>query len=311
MGEGGGEEKVGGEEEEGLEMEAHLLGPPARTPASSVVARSRQQPLSVELGPGILGNIFYGIQRPLKTIAIRSEDDALWEFKPKKLSVGDVLTGRDLYAVNSYDVEISFMDRLENNLMNHHVALQLVNTAYRKISEAVAYYVELEQQTWPVRTPRPVASKLAADTPLLKGQYSNSEAVVYVGCRERGNEMAEILMNFSQLTMMLPDRREEFVMKRTTLVENASNMPVAAREASIYTGKVYHYSSRDLADAACVAFQPCKLEDALSASLGASANFKIDTCILLEYWTNSLVHVEYSNIYKSDSWRKSWFLGVA
>ncbi|KAF5932985.1 hypothetical protein HYC85_029156 [Camellia sinensis] len=112
--------------------------------------------------------------------------------------------------------------------------------------------------------------QLAADTPLLTGQrvldalfpsvlggtcaipgafgcgktvisqalskYSNSDTVVYVGCGERGNEMAEVLMDFPQLTMTLPDGREESVMKRTTLVANTSNMPVAAREASIYTG---------------------------------------------------------------------------
>ncbi|KAI7986566.1 hypothetical protein LOK49_LG14G01132 [Camellia lanceoleosa] len=140
-------------------------------------------------------------------------------------------------------------------------------------------------QTWPVRTPRPVASKLAADTPLLTGQLENLlylmalfisacscsprflaghvlylvhlavekqslvklfpsiliPTVVYVGCGERGNEMAEVLMDFPQLTMTLPDGREESVMKRTTLVANTSNMPVAAREASIYTGD-YMYS---------------------------------------------------------------------
>jgi len=67
-------------------------------------------------------------------------------------------------------------------------------------------------------------------------QYSNSEAVAYVGCGERGNEMAEVLMDFPQLTMTLKDGREESVIKRTTLVANTSNMPVAAREASIYTG---------------------------------------------------------------------------
>ncbi|RRT44675.1 hypothetical protein GW17_00020134 [Ensete ventricosum] len=75
-------------------------------------------------------------------------------------------------------------------------------------------FPDLFLQTWPVRTPRPVAAKLAADTPLLTGQ---------------------VLMDFPQLTMTLPDGREESVMKRTTLVANTSNMPVAAREASIYT----------------------------------------------------------------------------
>ncbi|KAL6511305.1 hypothetical protein OROHE_020529 [Orobanche hederae] len=134
-------------------------------------------------------------------------------------------------------------------------------------------------QNWPVRTPRPVASKLAADTPLLTGvylmlysplcsavlvpflvhfgcgktvisqalsKYSNSDTVVYVGCGERGNEMAEVLMDFPQLTMTLPNGREESVMKRTTLVANTSNMPVAAREASIYTGITIAEYFRDM-----------------------------------------------------------------
>ncbi|AQK60306.1 vacuolar proton pump3 [Zea mays] len=223
------------------------------------VLRTRK-PLSVELGPGILGNIFDGIQRPLKTIAIKSGDvyiprgvsvpaldkDVLWEFQPTKLGVGDVITGGDLYATV-----------FENTLMQHHVALppgSMGKISY--IAPAGQYnlqdtVLELEfqgikkkftmLQTWPVRSPRPVASKLAADTPLLTGQrvldalfpsvlggtcaipgafgcgktvisqalskYSNSEAVVYVGCGERGNEMAEVLMDFPQLTMTLPDGR--------------------------------------------------------------------------------------------------------
>ncbi|XP_062223940.1 V-type proton ATPase catalytic subunit A isoform X2 [Phragmites australis] len=262
------------------------------------VLRTRK-PLSVELGPGILGNIFDGIQRPLKTIAIKSGDvyiprgvsvpaldkDVLWEFQPKKLGVGDVITGGDLYAIV-----------FENTLMQHHVALppgSMGKVSY--IAPAGQYslqdtVLELEfqgikkqftmLQTWPVRSPRPVASKLAADTPLLTGQrvldalfpsvlggtcaipgafgcgktvisqalskYSNSEAVVYVGCGERGNEMAEVLMDFPQLTMTLPDGREESVMKRTTLVANTSNMPVAAREASIYTGITIAEYFRDM-----------------------------------------------------------------
>ncbi|RVX17649.1 V-type proton ATPase catalytic subunit A [Vitis vinifera] len=257
------------------------------------------KPLSVELGPGILGNIFDGIQRPLKTIAKRSGDvyiprgvsvpaldkDTLWEFQPKKLGEGDLLTGGDLYA-----------SVFENSLMQHHVALPpdamgkityIAPPGQYSLKDTV---LELEfqgvkkqftmLQTWPVRTPRPVASKLAADTPLLTGQrvldalfpsvlggtcaipgafgcgktvisqalskYSNSDAVVYVGCGERGNEMAEVLMDFPQLTMTLPDGREESVMKRTTLVANTSNMPVAAREASIYTGITIAEYFRDM-----------------------------------------------------------------
>lgn len=257
------------------------------------------KPLSVELGPGILGNIFDGIQRPLKTIAKRSGDvyiprgvavpaldkDILWEFQPKKIGEGDLITGGDLYATV-----------FENSLMQHHVALPpdamgkityIAPPGQYSLQDTV---LELEfqgvpkkftmLQTWPVRTPRPVASKLAADTPLLTGQrvldalfpsvlggtcaipgafgcgktvisqalskYSNSDTVVYVGCGERGNEMAEVLMDFPQLTMTLPDGREESVMKRTTLVANTSNMPVAAREASIYTGITLAEYFRDM-----------------------------------------------------------------
>ncbi|KAL0319545.1 UNVERIFIED_CONTAM: V-type proton ATPase catalytic subunit A [Sesamum angustifolium] len=147
------------------------------------------KPLSVELGPGILGNIFDGIQRPLKTIAIKSGDvyiprgvsvpaldkDTLWEFQPKKIGEGDLLTGGDLYATV-----------FENSLMQHHVALPpdaMGKVTY--VAPAGQYslkdtVLELEfqgvkkqftmLQNWPVRTPRPVASKLAADTPLLTGQ---------------------------------------------------------------------------------------------------------------------------------------------
>lgn len=125
-------------------------------------------------------------------------------------------------------------------------------------------------QVWPVRTPRPTAEKLAASRPLLTGQrvldalfpcvrggttaipgafgcgktvisqslskYSNSDVIVYVGCGERGNEMAEVLMDFPQLTTKAPSGAEVSIMQRTALVANTSNMPVAAREASIYTG---------------------------------------------------------------------------
>merc|ERR1719359_871360 len=124
-------------------------------------------------------------------------------------------------------------------------------------------------QLWPVRAPRPIKEKLTADFPLLTGQrvldslfpcvqggttaipgafgcgktvisqaiskFSNSDIIVYVGCGERGNEMAEVLMEFPELSIDV-NGKEEPIMKRTTLVANTSNMPVAAREASIYTG---------------------------------------------------------------------------
>ena len=128
---------------------------------------------------------------------------------------------------------------------------------------------------WPVRRPRPITEKLPGNQPLITGlrvidglfpsvlggtcavpgafgcgktvisqslsKFSNSDAIVYVGCGERGNEMAEVLCDFPELTMTVKDQntggeREVGIMKRTTLVANTSNMPVAAREASIYTG---------------------------------------------------------------------------
>merc|ERR1711966_36351 len=128
---------------------------------------------------------------------------------------------------------------------------------------------------WPVRRPRPITEKLPGSVPLITGlrvidglfpsvlggtcavpgafgcgktvisqslsKFSNSDVIVYVGCGERGNEMAEVLCDFPELTMTIKDKdtgkeREVGIMKRTTLVANTSNMPVAAREASIYTG---------------------------------------------------------------------------
>lgn len=134
-------------------------------------------------------------------------------------------------------------------------------------------------QIWPVRQMRPTAEKLAANHPLLTGQrvldalfpcvqggttaipgafgcgktvisqalskYSNSDVIVYVGCGERGNEMAEVLRDFPELTVEV-DGKTESIMKRTTLVANTSNMPVAAREASIYTGITLAEYFRDM-----------------------------------------------------------------
>jgi len=134
-------------------------------------------------------------------------------------------------------------------------------------------------QSWPVRSPRPYTEKLGGDTPLLTGQrvldalfpctqggttaipgafgcgktvisqslskYSNSDCIVYVGCGERGNEMAEVLMEFPELSVEIGGVQES-IMKRTTLVANTSNMPVAAREASIYTGITLAEYFRDM-----------------------------------------------------------------
>jgi V-type H+-transporting ATPase subunit A len=258
-----------------------------------------KQPLSVELGPGILGQIFDGIQRPLETIAKNSGDcfiprgvnvpalsrEAKWPFKPAAFKVGDPITGGDIYATIR-----------ENTLLEHRIMLPPGNHGRITFLAAAGDYtiedkvIEIEfmgekkgftlKQNWPVRQPRPVAKKLMANYPLLTGQrvldalfpsvlggtcaipgafgcgktvisqalskYSNSDGIIYVGCGERGNEMAEVLMDFPALTLTLPDGTEESIMKRTTLVANTSNMPVAAREASIYTGITLAEYFRDM-----------------------------------------------------------------
>ncbi|GFR52615.1 hypothetical protein Agub_g15131 [Astrephomene gubernaculifera] len=263
-----------------------------------IVLRTKK-PLCVELGPGVLGNIFDGIQRPLKAIAQQSGDVFIprgvacpsldivkqWEFHPKGFKVGDRITGGDIYGLVA-----------ENSLIEHRLMLPPgARGSVTYIAPAGHYNVDEEiievdfqgqkkkysmKQLWPVRSPRPVAQKLLADTPLLTGQrvldalfpsvlggtcaipgafgcgktvisqalskYSNSDGIIYVGCGERGNEMAEVLAEFPALTMTLPDGREESIMKRTCLVANTSNMPVAAREASIYTGITLAEYFRDM-----------------------------------------------------------------
>jgi len=263
-----------------------------------VVLRTRK-PLSVELGPGLMQSIFDGVQRPLKDIARISESifipkgvsaSALdrskeWEFVPTHFKVGDHITGGDVFGTVR-----------ENSLITtHSVMLPPGNMGtVTWIAEPGTYTIadnvlEIEFQgekkeftmahSWPVRVPRPVAEKVASDTPLLTGQrvldclfpcvqggtcaipgafgcgktvisqalskWSNSDVIIYVGCGERGNEMAEVLMEFPQLTVETHGRKEN-IMNRTTLVANTSNMPVAAREASIYTGITLAEYYRDM-----------------------------------------------------------------
>ncbi|KAF2113784.1 ATP synthase alpha/beta family, nucleotide-binding domain-containing protein [Lophiotrema nucula] len=252
------------------------------------VART-QQPLSVELGPGLLETIYDGIQRPLKQIFDDSQSiyiprgiqipsldrEKKWDFTPGKLKVGDHITGGDVFGAV-----------FENSILNEHKILlpPRARGTITRIAEKGSYTVdekilELEfngtkteysmMHKWPVRVPRPSTEKLSSDQPLIVGQrvldalfpsvqggtvcipgafgcgktvisqslskFSNSDIIVYVGCGERGNEMAEVLMEFPELTIEINGKQEP-IMKRTTLIANTSNMPVAAREASIYTG---------------------------------------------------------------------------
>ncbi|KIM58705.1 hypothetical protein SCLCIDRAFT_16715 [Scleroderma citrinum Foug A] len=289
------------------------------------------KPLSVELGPGLMGNIVDGIQRPLRSIQELSKSiyiprgintEALdrsikWDFTPVSLQVGDHISGGDVFG-----------SVWENSLVNNHKimlsprALGTITYIAEKGSYAVDDVVlETEfqgrvskhtmMQLWPVRAPRPVAEKVTANYPLLTGQrildalfpcvqggttaipgafgcgktvisqalskFSNSDIIIYVGCGERGNEMAEVLMEFPQLTLETEGRQEP-IMKRTTLVANTSNMPVAAREASIYTGITLSEYFRDQgSNVAMMADSTSRWAEALREISGRLAEMPADS----------------------------------
>lgn len=208
-----------------------------------------------------------------------------WEFIPSKdIKVGSHITGGDIYGLVHENSLIKHKMMLEPKSRgtvtyvaepgSYHIDDVVLETEFAGVKTKHTLL-----QVWPVRTMRPVAEKLAANYPLLTGQrvldvlfpcvqggttaipgafgcgktvisqalskFSNSDAIIYVGCGERGNEMAEVLKDFPSLTMEV-DGRTESIMKRTALVANTSNMPVAAREASIYTGITLSEYFRDM-----------------------------------------------------------------
>ncbi|EKD13334.1 vacuolar ATP synthase catalytic subunit A [Drepanopeziza brunnea f. sp. 'multigermtubi' MB_m1] len=212
------------------------------------------------------------IPRGIAVPALNREKD--WEFKPL-MKVGDHITGGDIWGTvyeNSLmdDHKILLPPRARGTITR--IAGEGKYKVDQKILEIEFDGKKTEHSmmhTWPVRVPRPTNEKLAADKPFIVGQrvldalfpsvqggtvaipgafgcgktvisqsvskFSNSDIIVYVGCGERGNEMAEVLMDFPELSIDINGRKEP-IMKRTTLIANTSNMPVAAREASIYTG---------------------------------------------------------------------------
>ncbi|KAI9731946.1 MAG: H(+)-transporting V1 sector ATPase subunit A [Cirrosporium novae-zelandiae] len=198
-----------------------------------------------------------------------------WDFKPVKFKVGDRITGGDVFGSvfeNSLlnDHKILLPPRARGTIT--WIAPAGSYTVAEKVLEVEFEGKKTEHtmmHTWPVRVPRPSADKLPSSSPFIVGQrvldalfpsvqggtvcipgafgcgktvisqsvskFSNSDIIIYVGCGERGNEMAEVLMDFPELSIDVGGRKEP-IMKRTSLIANTSNMPVAAREASIYTG---------------------------------------------------------------------------
>jgi len=200
------------------------------------------------------------------------------------LKVGDHITGGDIFGRVVENTLVTHWIMLPPGDMGTiNFIAPPGNYTLKDVVLAVEFQGKTKEftmlQYWPVRSPRPVSEKLASDYPLLCGQrvldalfpcvqggtcaipgafgcgktvisqslskYSNSDCIIYVGCGERGNEMAEVLMEFPELTVEIKGQKES-IMKRTCLVANTSNMPVAAREASIYTGITLAEYFRDM-----------------------------------------------------------------
>ena len=250
-------------------------------------------PLSVELGPGLIGSIFDGIQRPLDDIMKAAGNnlrrgvevpslkrDKKWEFKASAKN-GDKVTGGDVLGT------VKETDVVTQKIMvppNISGKIKSISDGSFKVDEVIAIIDtgsgEKEitlMQKWPVRIGRPYKEKLSPDMPLVTGQrvidtlfpiakggvasvpgpfgsgktvvqhqlakWADADIVVYIGCGERGNEMTDVLNEFPEL---IDPKTGKSLMERTVLIANTSDMPVAAREASIYTGITIAEYFRDM-----------------------------------------------------------------
>ena len=252
-------------------------------------------PMNVLLGPGIIDNIFDGIERPLKAIEEEAgafinrgssvsalDDKKLWNVT-MKVKVGDKLEGGQIYATLPETPIIEHRLMVPPELSGEVVKVN-PNGEYKlfdtvvviKDDEGVEHNLTLCQQ-WPIRTSRPVKERLTSSVPLITGQrvidtlfpiakggtaaipggfgtgktmtqhqlakWCDADIIIYVGCGERGNEMSQVLDEFSEL---IDPKSQRPMTDRTVLIANTSNMPVAAREASIYTGITLGEYYRDM-----------------------------------------------------------------
>lgn len=252
-------------------------------------------PMNVLLGPGIIDNIFDGIERPLKAIEEEAgafinrgssvsalDDKKLWNVT-MKVKVGDKLEGGQIYATLPETPIIEHRLMVPPELSGEVVKVN-PNGDYKlfdtvvviKDDEGVEHNLTLCQQ-WPIRTSRPVKERLTSSVPLITGQrvidtlfpiakggtaaipggfgtgktmtqhqlakWCDADIIIYVGCGERGNEMSQVLEEFSEL---IGPKSQRPMTDRTVLIANTSNMPVAAREASIYTGITLGEYYRDM-----------------------------------------------------------------
>ena len=269
--------------------------------------------ISVTLGPGILNNIFDGIERPLSEIAKSSgkyisrgvsvdslDTEKKWQthitVKPGEFVSGGTIIAevqetqaivhKSMVPPNISGTVLEVAMDGEYTINEPIVTGQLANGKEEKLTLA---------QKWPIRVPRPTAARFAASKPLITGQrildtlfpiakggtaaipggfgtgktmtqhqiakWSNADIIIYIGCGERGNEMTQVLEEFSEL---VDPRSGKPLMDRTTLIANTSNMPVAAREASIYTGITLAEYYRDMGyDVAIMADSTSRWAEAL------------------------------------------------
>jgi V/A-type H+-transporting ATPase subunit A len=252
------------------------------------------EPLSVELGPGIVGQIYDGIQRPLNKLSEQAGDflsrglslPALdrtikWDFEAL-VKPGDEVVGGDVLGVVQETSALQHRILVPPNLRGK--ILEIKSGSYT-IEEPIGILLDPEgkkielklMHKWPVRYQRPVREKIPPRVPLITGQrvldtffpvvkggtacvpgpfgsgktiiqhqlakWADADVIVYVGCGERGNEMTEVLIEFPELT---DPRTGKPLMERTILIANTSNMPVAAREASVFTGITIAEYFRDM-----------------------------------------------------------------
>lgn len=284
-------------------------------PGAPVV--STGMPMSVELGPGMLDNIYDGIQRPLPEMRALTGDsitrgtdvpalnrEKKWEFVPvakpgDKVGPGDVLgTVQETSAILH---KIMTPNRVSGEVVSIESGEHTVDEVIAVVKDAKGVEHKLTMiQRWPVRIARPYQKKYVPARPMNSGQriidtmfpiakggtaavpgpfgsgktvvqhqlakWSDVDIVIYIGCGERGNEMTDVLMEFPELK---DPRNGEPLMKRTVLIANTSDMPVAAREASIYTGITIAEYFRDMGyDVAVLADSTSRWAEALREMSG-------------------------------------------